>query len=100
MVRHIVMWNFVDNIGEEQKLEYIARIKAELEALLGVVDGLLEISVIAPIKESSSFELALNSLLKDDKALAGYQVHPEHLKAASFIKSVTQNRKCIDFYED
>ena len=99
MVRHIVMWNFVDEISESAKPETAMRIKNELEALLGVVDGLLEISVVTPIKGSSSFELVLNSLFCDEKALSDYQVHPEHVKAASFIKSVTQGRKCIDFYE-
>ena len=35
--------------------------------------------------------------LESQEALDGYQVHPEHQKMVSFIRTVTCNRICLDY---
>jgi hypothetical protein len=37
--------------------------------------------------------------LENVEALAAYQVHPDHVRVASFVTSVMQNRTCIDYHE-
>ena len=96
-LKHIVMWNYSREFSAEQNQQNANRIKSELEALLPVIDGLLEIKVVFPIKQTSDFEIALDSTFESENALKAYQIHPEHVKAASFIKQVLVDRKCIDY---
>ena len=97
-LKHIVMWNYSPEFSAEQNKENAARIKSELEALAGVIDGLIDINVEFPIKQSSDFDIVLDSLFESEEALKAYQVHPEHIKVASFIKHVLKDRKCIDYF--
>ena len=39
----------------------------------------------------------LLSVFKNEEALAFYQEHPEHKKAAVYLKQVTCNRVCFDY---
>ena len=39
----------------------------------------------------------LNSVFESEEALNNYQVHPEHVKVAAFVRSITCNRMCMDF---
>lgn len=97
-IRHIVMWNFSNEFSADQSLQNANRIKTELEALEGVIDGLLKIVVVFPIKENSDFDIMLDSLFENDQALIAYQSHPEHLKVVGFIKQALRDRKCIDYF--
>ena len=97
-LKHIVMWNFADGFTAEQNAQNSKRIKSELEALAGIIDGLLDIKVVLPIESSSDFDIVLDSTFESEEALKAYQVHPEHVKAAGFIKQVLKDRKCIDYF--
>ncbi len=97
MVKHIIVWNFKEDMSVEEKQSAAAKIKAELEALQGVIEGLIEIKVEVEHLSSSSGELMLDSTFEDEEALKGYQVHPEHVKAAQFVRSVMGNRSCFDY---
>ena len=61
--------------------------------------GIIEIKVHINELSSSNRDIILNSLFESEKALADYQVHPEHEKIGEFIGSVLKNRACIDYYE-
>ena len=97
MVKHIIIWNFREDLSLEEKMSASARIKTELEALIDKIDGLVEIKVQTNPLASSNGELMLDSSFVDEDALKGYQVHPEHVKAAQFVRSVMGDRKCFDF---
>ena len=97
MVKHILIWNFKEGYTAEQKLEFTAKIKSELEALVGVIDGLTELKVISNTLDSSNGDLMLDSTLTSVEALKGYQVHPAHVAAATFVRSVMGERKCMDY---
>jgi len=97
MVKHIIVWNFKEDMSVEEKQTAAAKIKAELEALQGVIEGLIEIKVEVEHLSSSSGELMLDSTFEDEAALKGYQVHPEHVKAAQFVRSVMGSRSCFDY---
>ena len=97
MVKHIVMWSFQDDLSEGAKAEAVLKIKEDLKRLVGIVPGLISLEVVTDVLPSSSHNLGLFCDLDSKEALDGYQVHPEHVKAASFIKSVTCNRICMDY---
>ncbi len=97
MVKHVIIWNFKEEYSAEQKTEFAAKIKSELEALVGVVDGLTELKIINNPLDSSTGDLMLDSTLTSVDALKGYQVHPAHIAAATFVRSVMGERKCVDY---
>ena len=97
MVKHVILWSFKDELSANEKADAAKKIKAELEALAGVVPGLTEIKIITNPMASSNVDLMLDSTLESAAALEGYQVHPEHVKAATFVRSVMKSRSCMDF---
>lgn len=97
MVRHVIIWSFKDEYKDAQKKEFAAKIKAELENLMGKIDGLAEIKVYTAPLSSSSGDLMLDSTFINEDALKAYQKNPDHLAVATFVRSVVDTRKCFDF---
>ena len=69
MVNHIVFWNFKPELTE------------------------VRINELA----SSNKDIALISSFETVEALNAYQIHPDHVKAGSFVKTVTCDRACFDY---
>ena len=97
MVKHIVMWNFIEELNEEQKNEAIETIRHNLEVVKACAGGVVELEVLKNELPSSNKDIVLISLFESVEALNAYQIHPEHVKAASYIKTVTCNRVCFDY---
>ena len=97
MVKHIILWKLK---SEHNTDEVKNGIKEGLEALLGVVPGLLEIKVQTDVFDSSNVDVMLYSVFEDEAALRGYAVHPEHVRVADTkVRPFTETRSCIDFAE-
>ena len=94
MITHMVFWK----LQEENKAENALRIKESLEALVGVVPGLLEMRVGTNVN-GGEYDLALCSRFADMAALHGYETHPEHLKVRAFVQQVRIARAAVDFEE-
>ena len=78
MIRHIVFWKLKDSAEGKTKRENAEYIKKSLEALKGVVPGLIDAEV--GINENGgAFDAALNSCFESMEALKAYDIHPEHL---------------------
>lgn len=97
MVHHIVLWNFLPELSEQEKKEAGAEIKKSLLAVKEKAAGVIALEVVVKKLESGNKEIALISSFATVEALSAYQVHPEHIKAAGFIKSVTCERVCFDY---
>ena len=97
MVKHIVLWNFKEGMTEEEKTDAAVRMKSELEAIKPLVDGAVEIQVIKNEMASSNRDIALISTFETEEALKTYQEHPAHVEAGKFVRSVTENRACMDY---
>ena len=97
MVKHIIIWNFKESLSEEEKRSSAERIKKELEALSGRIDGLVSIRVEINMLPTSNGDMMLDSEFTNEYALSGYAVHPDHLAVKDFIGSVTCGRKCVDY---
>lgn len=99
MVHHIVLWNLDEKLSEAEKKEAAARIKKELEAVKEEVSGVVSLRVVTDGLASSNKEIGLISVFESEEALKAYQVHPAHVAAGTFIKSVTSGRSCLDYEE-
>ena len=97
-VKHIIIWK----LKEEHNTEAVkSGIKENLESLMGVVPGLLEIKVQVKSLPSSNADVMLYSVFESEEALKGYSVHPAHVKVAdTFVRPYTQVRSCLDFEEE
>ncbi|MDD3886328.1 MAG: Dabb family protein [Victivallaceae bacterium] len=97
MTRHIILWK-LKPMPPENKAAVIANIKTGLEGLLGVVPGIVSISVHTHGLPSSNADLMLESSFIDDDALNGYFVHPAHLAVATTkVRPFVETKLCLDF---
>lgn len=99
MVKHIILWKLKSDFSAEEKAQILAGIKTNLEALAGVVPGLLEIKVnCEKVLASSNADLMLDSTLESPDALKGYAVHPAHVAVANtYVRPFTEVRLCLDY---
>ena len=99
MVQHIVMWNFLESMNQEEKQVAGDKMKELLEPIGALVEGAVSIKVVMNELDSSNRDIALISQFETVEALKAYQVHPAHVEAGKFVRSVTCNRSCLDFEE-
>ena len=97
MVKHIILWTLKEEFNTD---EIKQDMKKSLEALVGVVPGLLELKVQIEKLPTSNADVMLYSVLESEEALKGYAVHPAHVEAADTkVRPYTATRACIDFEE-
>lgn len=97
MVKHIVMWSFKEEIGPEERKAAAQKIKEGLEGLVGIVPGLTKAYVVTEPIASSTHDLSLISELETPEDLKAYKDNPDHVKVATFVRSVTCNRASMDY---
>lgn len=97
MVNHIVLWNYKAELSKQEREEAGERIKKELEGVKEQVSGVVSLQVVTSPLTSSNKEIGLISVFENDEALQKYQVHPAHVAAGKYIRSVTEGRTCLDY---
>lgn len=98
MIKHIILWNLKDEFSDSEKAKIKAQIKEGLEGLSGQIEGLNEIKVNINPLETSTADLMLCAVLKDEAALKVYANDPKHLAVANgVIRPNVQLRVCFDF---
>lgn len=99
MVRHIVLWKYKEELSAEERLRLVEEVKEKLEALKGKIPGLHSIDVITKTLPTgtNNCDFMLDSTFINAEALAVYQNHEEHLKAATLVRSITSERICVDY---
>jgi len=97
MVKHIILWTLKEEFNND---EIKKGIKESLEALVGVVPGLVELKVQIEKLPTSNADVMLYSVLESEEALKGYAVHPAHVEVADTkVRPYTATRACIDYVE-
>ncbi|MEJ6950798.1 Dabb family protein [Natronospora cellulosivora (SeqCode)] len=94
MIKHIVMWK----LAEENKKENLDKMKKVLEDLKDKIEEIVEIEAGIDINGSeAAYDITLYSSFKSEEDLDTYQKHPDHLKAAEFVKKVAIDRAVVDY---
>ena len=70
MIKHIVMWDFSDGLSCEEKTKSVNAMKKELEGLLGVIPGLVEMILYTNMMKSSNADILLYSVLSSPAILS------------------------------
>lgn len=99
MVSHIVLWDFKEELTVQEKREAAERIKRELESVKEQVSGVVSLQVVTKPLDSSNKDIGLISVFESEEALQNYQVHPAHVAAGGYIRTVTESRTCLDYEE-
>lgn len=99
MIRHIVMFKFLDKAEGRSKQENLDITRDMLEKLQGVVPTLRASEVHYNHKDAaeSNYDLILISDFDDLEGLNEYIVHPDHKAVGQFMKNVRESRTCVDF---
>ena len=97
MVRHIVCWNFVDTLSKEEKKEAGLKMKEILKSLKDVIPGVISLDVVINEMETSNRDIMLIADYESEEALKGYIVHPAHVEAGKYVRSVTCDRAGFDY---
>ena len=96
MLIHIVMFKF----KEESKEANIIQAKQMLENLMGAVPSLRSIDVgVNFIEAERAMDLSLIAVFESKGGLDAYDQHPEHQKVVTFIKSVVEYSKAVDYHK-
>lgn len=101
MVKHIILWTLNPELPAEERQNVKKGIKEGLEALVGVVPGLVDAKVnIDGRLDSSNCDVMLDSTLESSEALKAYAVHPAHQAVANAkVRPFTVQRTCLDYEE-
>lgn len=98
MVKHVILWTLKDELSSEEKAQVKQGIKEGLEALKGVVPGIVEIRVNIDGLASSNADLMLDSTFESEEALKAYAVNPAHVAVADGkVRPYTKLRSCLDY---
>ncbi|MBC8530260.1 Dabb family protein [Gehongia tenuis] len=96
MVKHIVLWKLKDEAEGNGKDTNMRIIKERLEALVGVVPGLLKLEVGFNYVKND-FDLCLYSEFVSNEALENYDSHPAHLAVREFVSKVRLDRIACNY---
>ena len=74
MVKHIIVWKLKDDVDKETVKK---QIKAELEGLVGKIEGLLKMQINIDGLASSNGDLSMDSEFENEQALMFYQLQDQ-----------------------
>lgn len=96
MIRHIVTWRLAADDAHQRAAD-AAGIRERLEGLRGQLAAeRIDVGVDLGDTEGN-WHVVLDSDFATRDDLAAYQVHPAHVEAAAFIRSVVAARSCVDY---
>ncbi|MCI8554835.1 MAG: Dabb family protein [Clostridiales bacterium] len=96
MIKHIVLWQFTDEIRAAGTEEVSALLRARFEELPGKIDGLVRIELGENYK-AGPYDIALYCEFTTKEAEAAYQVHPLHLAIKELSAPWVTGRAAIDY---
>lgn len=91
MVKHIVLYNFKQDIQKDEAVKLIASV---LEPLVGRIPGLIRLEVR---RAYNGMDYALYSEFESREALKVYAEHPLHLEAKSHFFHMLDSRVAADY---
>ena len=99
MVRHIVMFKFLENANGRSKKENLEIAANMLNDLQGKIPTLLssEVKLNSESADKSNYDLVLIADYKSWEDLHDYIVHPLHKAVGEFLKDVRESRSCVDY---
>ena len=96
MIQHVVVWRLIDH-SESDRADALARFATELGALVGVVPGLVSVSLTPDVRDTpNNFDVSLITIHESRAALAAYQSHPAHVAIGTWWGPLVAQRGAVD----
>ena len=97
MIRHVIMWKFVDELDGMNKEEIMDKVTESFVHLKKVIPEIKYMSVERDVlKTERSFDMIYVTEFESLEALEIYRVHPEHVKVAHFIGKIRTAQAVTD----
>lgn len=97
MLRHVVSFKLTAE-DRETKVAQAAEISRRLDALVALIPEVRNLTLGVDTGETAgNWDIVLIADYDDAEALDAYQTHPEHVKVATYIRSLATARNCVDF---
>jgi len=94
MLTHIVVWKYKAEIEPAQREAHVN----QLRALAGIIAEVETLSIGFDVLHlPRSYDTGLVATFRDRAGLEAYTVHPEHVKAANFGRSISEHVASVDF---
>jgi hypothetical protein len=98
MLRHVVMWSFLDSAEGRSKKENLEITRRLLLELTSKIPEVLSVEIGEDIGVGRDpWDMVLIMSFDDADALDRYQNHPEHKQVSAFVGRVRSRRACVDF---
>lgn len=99
MIRHVVMFKFLESAEGRTKAENVKLTADMLRALQGEIPTLKASSVYTGAEgaDATNCDLLLISDFDSLEALNEYIVHPKHKAVGAFMRPLRESRACVDF---
>jgi hypothetical protein len=96
MLTHVVVWKYRMDIDIDIREEHISL----LRNLSAVIPQIKSLSVGSDtLHLPRSYDTGLVAIFEDRGALEAYTIHPEHIKAANFGRSISEHVASVDFMD-
>ena len=99
MIRHVVLWKLDASYSEPEKAALLKEFRTRLLELKNHIAVLKQIDVYINDTEAAkgNFDIMLDTLFQTMNDVTTYQVHPQHVKVAEYVKNLKLQRAAIDF---
>jgi hypothetical protein len=96
MLTHVVVWKYRTDIDIDIREEHITL----LRNLSAVIPQIKSLSVGSDtLHLPRSYDTGLVAVFEDRATLEAYTIHPEHIKAANFGRSISEHVASVDFMD-
>lgn len=101
ILKHIVMWRFLEEAEGRTREENMRLVAEKLRALVGVAPTLLSLEVGEDVLRSpQSGDMALICEFNSIEDMHAYRDFPAHAEISAYIKKVTSERTVADFFTE
>ena len=98
MIKHIVMWRFLDKAEEHTKQENMDIVRERALALRPIIPQIKSMQIGKDILHTiASYDYVLIADFENDTDLQIYINHPDHKKVGEYLSKVTASRVVVDF---
>jgi Stress responsive A/B Barrel Domain len=97
MLTHIVVWKYKADIEQAMRDEHVARLRRLPALIPEIVSFNIGFDVL---RLPRSYDTGLVVVFRDRAALEAYSVHPEHVIAADFGRTISEHVASVDFVDE
>ena len=96
MVKHILFWQFTDEVKKSGKKEALEKLSASVANMNGKIPGLL-FSEIGENIAGGDYDFVYYSEFDSMESLNAYQTHPLHMAHKEMAKNLVKGRTVCDY---